>query len=170
MAYSIFVVPVLLLSVLLNETPQFLIVQGRVEETKIVLRRIQKIRADMELQLLAHLIENEDREPWWKLLHSPVLVINVATQIFQRLLGLDTIIFFGSLFLQSIGYKYHAKFLTSFLAGAIRIGVAGVTYLSYRFFGRRRTLHFSYAGILVSEEFSYFFFFQSNLICQIYQN
>uniref|UniRef100_K4BS78 Major facilitator superfamily (MFS) profile domain-containing protein n=1 Tax=Solanum lycopersicum TaxID=4081 RepID=K4BS78_SOLLC len=146
-SYGIFSFPIFILSVLLPETPQFLIRQGRVEEAKVVLRRIRRSGAEVELQQLAHVIENEDREPWQKLLHSPVLVINVVAQIFQQLLGLDSIMFFGPLFLQSIGYKYHA----SFLGGAIRAGVAGVAVLSYNFFGRRRTLLFACAGILVSE-------------------
>ncbi|KAG5630606.1 hypothetical protein H5410_002323 [Solanum commersonii] len=68
--------------ILLNETPQFLTKQGQVEEAKVVPKRIQKFGAEEELQQLAYLIENEDREPWQKLLHSPVLVINVAAQIF----------------------------------------------------------------------------------------
>ncbi|XP_015167754.1 probable inositol transporter 2 [Solanum tuberosum] len=131
---------VFLLLVLLNETPQFLIKQGRVEEAKVVLKRIQKFGAEEELQQLAYLIENEDREPWQKLLHSPVLVINVATQIFQRLLALYSNMFLGPLFLHFIAFKYHTSFLASFLGGAIRVGVPGLAVFSYRFFGRRRTL------------------------------
>lgn len=159
-SYGIFSFPIFILSVLLPETPQFLIRQGRVEEAKVVLRRIRRSGAEVELQQLAHVIENEDREPWQKLLHSPVLVINVVAQIFQQLLGLDSIMFFGPLFLQSIGYKYHA----SFLGGAIRAGVAGVAVLSYNFFGRRRTLLFACAGILVSEVFVYLFIFLVRVI------
>ncbi|KAG5612271.1 hypothetical protein H5410_023552 [Solanum commersonii] len=168
-AYGIFSFPVFLLSVLLLETPQFLIKQGRVEEAKVVLKRIRRSGAEAELQQLAHVIENEDREPWQKLLHSPVLVINVAAQIFQRLLGLDSIMFFGPLFLQSIGYKYHAAFLASFLGGAIRAGVAGLAVLSYRFFGRRRTLLFACAGILVSEISLFFVFHGANPVVHLKQ-
>ncbi|WMV26706.1 hypothetical protein MTR67_020091 [Solanum verrucosum] len=168
-AYGIFSFPVFLLSVLLPETPQFLIKQGRVEEAKVVLKRIRRSGAEAELQQLAHVIENEDRKPWQKLLHSPVLVINVAAQIFQRLLGLDSIMFFGPLFLQSIGYKYHAAFLASFLGGAIRAGVAGLAVLSYRFFGRRRTLLFACAGILVSEISLFFVFHGANPVVHLKQ-
>ncbi|KAH0713624.1 hypothetical protein KY289_009583 [Solanum tuberosum] len=62
-------------------------------------------------------------EPCQKLLHSPVLVIIVAAQIFQWLVGLDSIMCFGPLFLPFIGFRYHAAFLASFLGGAIRAGV-----------------------------------------------
>ncbi|KAG5612306.1 hypothetical protein H5410_023587 [Solanum commersonii] len=91
-------------------------------------------------------------EPSQKLLHLPVLVVNVAIQIFQRLLDLDSIIFFGPLFLWFIGFKYHVAFLASLLGGAIQVGVVELAVLSYRFFGRRITLLFACVGIFVSEQ------------------
>ncbi|XP_060200654.1 sugar transport protein 9-like [Lycium barbarum] len=147
---GIFASPLLLLSVLLNETPQFLIKQGRVEEAKVTLRRIRKSGAEVELQQLARRIENEDKKLWKKLLHSPVLVINVAAQIFQQVLGLDSILFFGPMFFEWIGYTYHAAFIASFIVGAIRTAMAGLTLLSYTLFRRRRTLLFACAGMLIS--------------------
>ncbi|KAH0744446.1 hypothetical protein KY290_032439 [Solanum tuberosum] len=122
-AYGIFSFPVFLLAVLLPETPQFLIKQGRVEEAKVVLKRIRRSGAEAELQQLAH----------------------------------------------SIGYKYHAAFLASFLGGAIRAGVAGLAVLSYRFFGRRRTLLFACAGIRVSEISLFFVFHGANPVVHLKQ-
>ncbi|MCD9645326.1 hypothetical protein HAX54_034164, partial [Datura stramonium] len=59
---DIFISSVLLLSVVLNETLQFLTKKGRTEEAKVALRRITRFEEDAKLQYLVHLIENEDRE------------------------------------------------------------------------------------------------------------
>ncbi|KAG5576100.1 hypothetical protein H5410_056234 [Solanum commersonii] len=84
-------------------------------------------------------------EPCQKLLHSPVLVIIVAAQIFQRLVGLDSIMCFGPLFLPFIEFRYHASFLASFLGGAIRAGVVGLAILrSDRGIIPRRSSRFRY--------------------------
>lgn len=74
------------------------------------------------------------------------MVISVAIHILQRLLHLDSNIFFESLFLWLIGFKYIGTFPDSFLRGAIQIGVVEHAVLSYWFFGRRISLLFACVG------------------------
>lgn len=61
--YGLLASPVLLLAILLNETPQFLIKQRRIEEAKVALSGIRRSGAEAELQQLALLVENEDLDP-----------------------------------------------------------------------------------------------------------
>ncbi|KAG5630609.1 hypothetical protein H5410_002326 [Solanum commersonii] len=144
-------ISVFLLSVLLNETQQFLIKQGRVEEVKLVLKRIHKSGEEEELQELAYLIEYEDREPWQKLLHSLVLEINF------------------------IIFKYHTTVLAPFLGGAIRDRVAGVLSLRYLciYFPCQSSLIFQiYLTIQflpIYEDFLFFVYHGENLLVHLKQ-
>nr|XP_016512921.1 PREDICTED: sugar transport protein 14-like [Nicotiana tabacum] len=110
------------------------------EEAKASLKMSRKCGAEAELQMLAGMMENEGKRKRKKLSHSPLLLINVVAQVFEQVLGLDSILFFGPLLLQSARYTYNASFVAPLIAGVVRAGVAGLTYPSYSFFGRRMTL------------------------------
>ncbi|XP_075083404.1 sugar transport protein MST4-like [Nicotiana tabacum] len=143
--------PLLVLSFFLSETPRFLIKKGRMEEAKASLKMLRKCGAEAELQMLAGVMENEGKRKRKKLSRSPLLLLNIVAQIFQQVLGLDSILFFGPFILQSAGYAYNASFVAPLIAGVIRAGVAGLTYPSYSYFGRRRTLVSACLGMVVAQ-------------------
>nr|XP_033508152.1 sugar transport protein 8-like [Nicotiana tomentosiformis] len=100
--------PLLVLSFFLSETLRFLIKKGRMEEAKASLKMLRKCGAEAELQMLAGMMENEGKRKRKKLSRSPLLLLNIVAQIFQQVLGLDSILFFGPFILQSTGYAYNA--------------------------------------------------------------
>ncbi|XP_016512920.1 putative inositol transporter 2 [Nicotiana tabacum] len=132
---AFFALPLLVLSFVLSETPRFLIKKGNMEEAKASLKMWSKCGAEAELQMFAGMMENEGKRKRKKLSHSPLLLLNILAQIFQQVLGLDSILFFGPLLLQSARYTYNASFVVPLSAEIVRAGVAGLTYLSYNFFG-----------------------------------
>nr|XP_009795023.1 PREDICTED: sugar transport protein 4-like [Nicotiana sylvestris] len=123
-----------------SETPRFLIKKGHIEEAKASLKMLRKCVAEAKLQMLAGMRKNEGKRKRKKLSYSPLLLVNIEAQIFQQLLGLNSILFIGPLLLQSAGYTYNASFVASLIAGVVRAGVIGLTYLSYNSFDRWRTL------------------------------
>ncbi|XP_075088573.1 sugar transport protein MST4-like [Nicotiana tabacum] len=143
--------PLLVLSFFLSETPRFLIKKGSMEEAKASLKTLRKFGAEAELQMLADLIENEGKGTRKKLSRSPFLLLNIAAQIFQQVSGLDSILFFGPFILRSARYAYNASFVSPLIAGVIRAGVVGLTYPSYSYFGRRRTLVSACLGMVVAQ-------------------
>lgn len=129
---SIHIIP---LSNFLNETPRFLTKKGRMDEAKVILGRIHRNGVKAELLDLVGLIGREGKGKWKRLSHSSLLVVNIVSQFLQRVIGLDSIVLCGPMFLQSIGYSYHASFLAPLIANVVRTGVAAVTYSSYTYFG-----------------------------------
>ncbi|OIT39471.1 sugar transport protein 9 [Nicotiana attenuata] len=140
--------PLLVLSFFLSETPRFLIKKGSMEEAKASLKTLRKSGVEAELQMLSDMVENEGKGT---LSRSPLLLVNIAAQIFQQLSGLDSILFFGPFILQSAGFAYNASFVAPLIAGVIRAGVAGFTYPGYSYFGRRRTLVSACLGMVVAQ-------------------
>nr|XP_016510882.1 PREDICTED: sugar transport protein 13-like [Nicotiana tabacum] len=134
------VLPLLVLSFFVSETSWFLIMKGRMHEEIATLKMMRKCGAEAELQLLVGLMENDSKRKRKKLSHSPLLLLNIVAQIFQQVLGLYSILFFGPLLLQSARYTYNASFAAPLIAGVIRAGVAGLIYPSYIFLDRRKTL------------------------------
>ncbi|XP_027772126.1 sugar transport protein MST4-like [Solanum pennellii] len=145
------VIPLIPLSLFLTETPRFLIEKGRMDEAKVALGRIRRSAVEAELQDLAASIEREEKRQWKRLSNSPLLMVNILAQLIQKFIGLDSVIFFGPMFLRSIGYSYHASFLAPFIASVIRTGVAGFTYPTYTYFGRRRTLICTCVGMFLAQ-------------------
>nr|XP_016502958.1 PREDICTED: sugar transport protein 2-like [Nicotiana tabacum] len=142
--------PLLVLSFFLSETPRFLIKKWCMEEAKESLKMLMKCGAEVELQILAGMMENEGKRKRKKLSHSPLLLLNIVTQIFQQVLGLESLLFFGPLLLQSARYTYNASFVSPLIAEVVRAGVAGLTYPSYRFFGRRMNLVSACIGMILA--------------------
>ncbi|XP_070041483.1 uncharacterized protein [Nicotiana tomentosiformis] len=133
--------PLLVLSFFLSETSWFLIKKGCMDEEISSLKMRRKCGAEAELQLLAGMVKNEAKRKRKKLSHSPLLLLNIVAQIFQQVLGLDSILFFGPLLLQSTRYTYNASFVAPLIVGVVQVGVAGFTYPSFLVgslpFGRR---------------------------------
>ncbi|XP_049388773.1 sugar transport protein 8-like [Solanum stenotomum] len=148
---GLFAIPLIPLSLFLTETPRFLIEKGRMDEARVALRRIRRSAVEAEFQDLAASIEREDKRQWRRLSHSPLLMVNIAAQLIQKFIGLDSILFFGPLVLQSIGYSYQASFIAPFIATVIRAGVTGLTDLTYTYFGRRRTLICTCVGMFLAQ-------------------
>uniref|UniRef100_M1CUA5 Sugar transporter n=1 Tax=Solanum tuberosum TaxID=4113 RepID=M1CUA5_SOLTU len=148
---SLFAIPLIPLSLFLTETPRFLIEKGRMDEAKVALGRIRRSAVEAEFPDLAASIEREDKRQWKRLCHSPLLMVNLGAQLIQKFIGLDSVVFFGPMFLQSIGYSYHTSFLAPFIASVIRSGVSGFTYPTYTYFGRRRTLICTCVGMFLAQ-------------------
>nr|XP_009629513.1 sugar transport protein 13-like [Nicotiana tomentosiformis] len=118
------------------------------EEAKASLKMSRKCGEEAELQMLAGMMEIEGKRKRKKLSHSPLLLINVVAQVFQQVLGLDSILFFGPLHLQLARYIYNASFGAPLITEVVQVGVVGLTYPSYSFFGRQRTLVSPCLGII----------------------
>ncbi|XP_016473112.1 sugar transport protein 2-like [Nicotiana tabacum] len=142
--------PLLVLSFFLSETPRFLIKKWCMEEAKESLKMLNKCGAEVELQMLAGMMGNKGKKKRKKLSHSPLLLLNIVAQIFQQVLGLESLLFFGPLLLQSARYTYNASFVAPLITEAVRAGVAGLTYPSYRFFGRRMNLVSACIGMILA--------------------
>nr|XP_016458233.1 PREDICTED: sugar transport protein 2-like [Nicotiana tabacum] len=102
-----------------NETPRFLIKKGRMEKAKASLKMLRKCGAEAKLHMLAGMMKNEGKRKRKKLSYSPILLLNIVAQIFQQVLGLDSILFFGPLLLQSAGYTYNASFIAPLITRVV---------------------------------------------------
>ena len=124
----IFLAPMLLLLLVVPETPRWLAAHGRSEESLEVLRRLKRHKMSDEEIVKLHRdimktveVETAIGAGGWKDLlrndqiHSQRrLLIACAVQIFQQLGGINAIIYYsGTLFNKSIGFSKHMSALMS---------------------------------------------------------
>eukprot|EP00262_Sarcandra_glabra_P007800 TRINITY_DN20771_c0_g1_i1.p1 TRINITY_DN20771_c0_g1~~TRINITY_DN20771_c0_g1_i1.p1 ORF type:complete len:525 (-),score=34.53 TRINITY_DN20771_c0_g1_i1:128-1702(-) len=139
-------VPALLLtigSVLVVDTPNSLIERGRLEEGKVVLKKIRGTN-NVEPEFLelveASRIAKEVKHPFRNLLkrrNRPQLVIAVFLQIFQQLTGINAIMFYAPVLFDTLGFKSDASLYSAVILGAVNVISTMVSIYSVDKLGRR---------------------------------
>ncbi|GKB22158.1 sugar transport protein 13, partial [Tanacetum coccineum] len=139
-------VPALLLTVgalLVVDTPNSLIERGKLEEGKLVLRKIRgtdNIEPEYLDLVEASRIAKEIKHPFRNLLqhkNRPQLVIALALQIFQQVTGINAIMFYAPVLFNTLGFKNDASLYSAFITGAVNVLSTIVSIYSVDKLGRR---------------------------------
>ncbi|KAH9301864.1 hypothetical protein KI387_013447, partial [Taxus chinensis] len=142
-------IPALLLTVgslFLVETPNSLVERGRLEEGKIVLRKIRGTNnVDPEFNELveASRIAAQVKHPFRNLLkrrNRPQIIITICLQIFQQFTGINAIMFYAPVLFQTLGFKNDASLYSSVITGAVNVLSTIVSIYSVDKVGRRMLL------------------------------
>ena len=142
-------VPALLMTVggiLLPETPNSLIEQGKKEKGREILEKLrgtQNVDAEFEDMVEASELSNLIKNPFRNILEKrnrPELVMAICMPMFQILTGINSILFYAPVLFQSMGFGGNASLYASALTGAVLASSTFISIATVDKLGRRALL------------------------------
>ncbi|CAK7344421.1 unnamed protein product [Dovyalis caffra] len=129
----------------LDDTPNSLLEQGKSEEARQVLRKIRglsdkEIEAEFQDLVTASEAAKQVEHPWRnirKRQYRPQLSMAIAIPFFQQLTGMNVVMFYAPVLLQSIGFGNNASLLSAVITGAVNMLATGVSIYGSDKCGRR---------------------------------
>ena len=142
-------VPALLMTVggiLLPETPNSLIEQGKKEKGREILEKLRgtkNVDAEFEDMIEASELSNLIKNPFRNILEKrnrPELVMAICMPMFQILTGINSILFYAPVLFQSMGFGGNASLYASALTGAVLASSTFISIATVDKLGRRALL------------------------------
>jgi len=134
-----------------QESPHWLIRQGREDEARDVLRRV-RYDSDIEAEI-REVREVSQREGGVRDLIAPnvrpLLFVGVMLAVFQQITGINTVIYYAPSLLQGAGFGNSAALLANVVNGAVNVGMTIVAVWLLDKVGRRPLLLTGTAGMAV---------------------
>jgi sugar porter (SP) family MFS transporter len=134
-----------------QESPHWLIRQGREDEARAVLRRV-RYDSDIEAEI-GEVRELSQREGGLRDLVSPkvrpLLMVGVMLAVFQQITGINTVIYYAPTLLQGAGFGNSGALLANVVNGAVNVGMTIVAIWLLDRVGRRPLLLSGTAGMAV---------------------
>ncbi len=137
-----------------NESPHWLIRQGREDEARQVLRRVRN-EGDIDSEI-REVRELSQREGGLRDLVSPrlrpLLMVGVLLAVFQQITGINTVIYYAPTLLQGAGFGNSGALLANVVNGAVNVGMTIVAISLLDKVGRRPLLLTGTAGMAVGHD------------------
>ena len=134
-----------------QESPHWLIRQGRDDEARQVLHRLRD-DSDIDAEV-SEVHELSQREGGYRDLISPrvrpLVFVGVALAVFQQITGINTVIYYAPTLLQGAGLGNNAALLANVVNGAVNVGMTIVAVWLLDKVGRRPLLLSGTAGMAV---------------------
>jgi len=134
-----------------QESPHWLIRQGREDEARQVLRRVRD-EGDIDGEV-REVREIAQREGGLRDLVSPrvrpLLMVGIMLAVFQQITGINTVIYYAPTLLQGAGFGNSGALLANVVNGAVNVGMTIVAIWLLDKVGRRPLLLSGTAGMAV---------------------
>lgn len=146
-------------SLFLVETPNSLLERGQLEEGKRVLLKVRGTpNVDEEFNALVKASEAAARmkHPFRNILRRrnlPPLIIAVLIQIFQQFSGINAIMFYAPVLLETMGFKNNAALYSAAVTGTVNVLATIATILVVDRFGRIPLLLAGGAQMFIAQAF-----------------
>jgi MFS transporter, SP family, sugar:H+ symporter len=145
---------------LIPDTPNSLVLRGRLDEARASLRRIRGAAADTEAELesIARAVEQDRRHAsgafrrlFCRREYRPHLVIAVATPVFFDLTGMIVVSIFTPLLFYTVGFTNQKAILGSIITDVVSLASIAVAGLAVDRYGRRSLLMLGSAVLILSQ-------------------
>ncbi len=157
---GVMVVPAVLyglLSLVIPESPRFLISVGRYDQARAVLAEVEGKDVDIDLRIdeIQEAMRREHRSTFRDLLGGragllPIVWIGIGLSVFQQLVGINVIFYYSSSLWQSVGIDPSSSFFYSFTTSIINIIGTVIAMSLVDRIGRKPLALIGSAGMAVS--------------------
>ena len=174
LSFGIGAIPAVLCGIgcfLLVETPSSLIERGLLDEGKTILQKVRgKPNVDNEFEELvkASKLASRVKHPFREIVRRqnlPALVIAIMLQIFQQLTGINSIMFYSPVLLQTLGFGSNASLYSAVITGMVNVLATVLSIVVVDRFGRKILLLFGGAQMFVAQVYVCVFAFTYECIC-----
>ncbi|MFI6786975.1 sugar porter family MFS transporter [Nonomuraea sp. NPDC050383] len=147
----------LLFASTIPESPRYLIMAGRTEQARRVLREVEgdEINLDDRVHEIQHVLRTEAR-PTMKDLRGPaagllpIVWVGIVLSVFQQFVGINVIFYYSSVLWQSVGITQANSLLISFSSSVINIVGTFIAIALVDRIGRKPLLLIGSAGMAIS--------------------
>src|SRR5262249_24313417 len=148
----------LLLLLVIPESPRFLVLKGRQAQARAVLSRLygDGAAAAKQAEIEASLAQDQHKPRFSDLLDKatgrlrPVLWVGIGLVMFQQLVGINVVFYYGAVLWQAVGFSESDALLINVLSGALSIGACLLTVLLIDRIGRKPLLWVGSVGMSVA--------------------
>lgn len=142
----------------LPESPRYLVSKGRFEEARNVLERINSANVDEEIETINKTFSNPYHARISDLLEtlnakyilSPVVCAGIGLAIFQQLVGINVIFYYGTMLWQSVGFAENDSFFFSLVSSGINLVMTFVAIMFIDKIGRKPLLLIGSIGMAIT--------------------
>ena len=135
------------LSVSVPESPSWLVRSGRIDAARRLLKRsAEPAEVETMLSELATEVPDEKPAPLFAF-GTRVVLVGVALSVFQQLVGINTVLYYGPKIFETMGYHMEAAFLGATVASVVNLLFTMVVVLIVDKIGRKPLLLFG--GIIM---------------------
>ncbi|MET7461808.1 sugar porter family MFS transporter [Nonomuraea sp. NPDC005501] len=147
----------LLFASTIPESPRYLIMAGRTEQARRVLREVEgdEINLDDRVHEIQHVLRTEAR-PTMKDLRGPaagllpIVWVGIVLSVFQQFVGINVIFYYSSVLWQSVGITQANSLLISFSSSVINIIGTFIAIALVDRIGRKPLLLIGSAGMAIA--------------------
>ena len=138
------------------ESPRFLVASGQKERAIAVLTQLVGDHAEQKYdEIKATLVE--DHKPSFKDLINkttgqirPIVWVGIGLAVFQQLVGINVIFYYGSVLWQAAGFTEDQSLLTNVISGGVSIASCVVAILAIDKLGRKPMLLIGSIGMMIT--------------------
>jgi SP family sugar:H+ symporter-like MFS transporter len=143
--------------VFIPESPRFLVASGKTENARSVLIRLYGGQAGIEKFREIRSSLTSDHRPRltdiWdgsKRRVRPIVWIGIGLAMFQQLVGINIIFYYGAVLWQSVGFSENDSLLINIVSGALSVGSCVLAILLVDKIGRKPLLWFGSFGMALT--------------------
>lgn len=138
------------------ESPRYLVAKGKTDKALAVLERLMGDHAKVKLKEIEASLSNDLHTPRFKEIISPkygvrpIVWVGIGLSVFQQLVGINVVFYYGSVLWQSAGFNESHALLINVISGAVSIGACVVATSQIDRIGRKPLLVVGSCGMAVT--------------------
>jgi SP family sugar:H+ symporter-like MFS transporter len=151
---------------LIPESPRFLVASGKKEKALKVLTRLLGDEAETKLKEIGDSLASDHRPSLRDIVDKrygvrPIVWIGIGLAVFQQLVGINVVFYYGTVLWQSAGFSESNALLINVVSGALSIGACLIATFLIDRIGRKPLLMIGSIGMSITLSCMAIVFFQA---------